>query len=110
MARVTVEECLDFVENRFQLVLVAAKRAHQLSSGGYRSKLEVGKDKATVVALREIEAGLIDASILTEDYAMEQELNAQQKTADVEKMAEVEAELSATAIDDTDDIGQISTT
>ena len=63
MARVTVEECLDFVDNRFELVLVAAKRAHQLSSGGYRSTLDVGKNKTTVVALREIEAGLINASI-----------------------------------------------
>ena len=76
MARVTVEECLDFVDNRFELVLVAAKRAHQLSSGGFRSILDAGKDKPTVVALREIEAGLIDASILTEDYAMEQALTA----------------------------------
>jgi DNA-directed RNA polymerase omega subunit len=55
MARVTVEECLDFVENRFELVLVAAKRAHQLSSGGHRSTLDVGKDKPSVVALREID-------------------------------------------------------
>ena len=76
MARVTVEECLDKVENRFELVLVAAKRAHQLNSGGFRSTLDVGKDKPTVVALREIEAGLIDASILTEVYAMGEELNA----------------------------------
>jgi DNA-directed RNA polymerase subunit omega len=37
MARVTVEECLAFVDNRFELVLVAAKRAHQLNSGGHRS-------------------------------------------------------------------------
>ena len=51
MARVTVEECLDKVENRFELVLVAAKRAHQLNSGGFRSTLDVGKDKPTVVAL-----------------------------------------------------------
>ncbi len=103
MARVTVEECLDFVDNRFELVLVAAKRAHQLNSGGYRSTLDVGKDKATVVALREIEAGLIDASILTEKYAIEEELSAQQRVADDEKMAQVEAELSTTAIDKTDD-------
>jgi DNA-directed RNA polymerase omega subunit len=45
MSRVTVEECLNFVDNRFELVLVAAKRAHQLSSGGYKSTLDVGKDK-----------------------------------------------------------------
>jgi DNA-directed RNA polymerase omega subunit len=50
-------------------VLVAAKRAHQLSSGGHRSTLDVGKDKPSVVALREIEAGLINASISTEVYA-----------------------------------------
>ncbi len=99
MARVTVEECLDFVENRFELVLVAAKRAHQLNSGGHRSTLDVGKDKASVVALREIEAGLIDASILTETYAMEEELSAKEKVADDAKMAEVEAELSSTTID-----------
>ncbi|MDC9715625.1 MAG: DNA-directed RNA polymerase subunit omega [Gammaproteobacteria bacterium] len=103
MARVTVEECLDFVENRFELVLVAAKRAHQLSSGGHRSTLEVGKDKPTVVALREIEAGLINASILTEKYAMEMELSAQEKVADSAKMAEVEAELSTRAIDESSD-------
>jgi DNA-directed RNA polymerase subunit omega len=103
MARVTVEECLNFVDNRFELVLVAAKRAHQLSSGGYRSTLDVGKDKPTVVALREIEAGLINASILTEEYAMEEELSAQEKVADSAKMAEVENELSTTAIDESSD-------
>ncbi len=103
MARVTVEECLDFVENRFELVLVAAKRAHQLNSGGYKSTLDVGKDKASVVALREIEAGLIDASILTETYAMEEELSAKEKVVDDAKMAEVEAELSSTAIDESAD-------
>lgn len=103
MARVTVEECLDFVENRFELVLVAAKRAHQLSSGGHRSTLDVGKDKPTVVALREIEAGLIDASILTEEYDIETELSAQERIADGKKMAEVKAELSTTAIDETAD-------
>ena len=86
MARVTVEDCLDKVQNRFELVLVAAKRAHQLNSGGFRTTLDVGKDKPTVLALREIEAGLIDASILTEEYAIEEELNAQEKLADEAKM------------------------
>ena len=99
MARVTVEECLDFVENRFELVLVAAKRAHQLSSGGYRSTLDVGKDKPTVVALREIEAGLINASILTEEYAMEEELSAQQKAQDAATIEEIETELSTASVD-----------
>ena len=105
MARVTVEDCLDKVENRFELVLVAAKRAHQLNSGGYRSTLDAGKDKPTVLALREIEAGLIDASILTEEYAMEEELNAQDKLLEEAKMSEVTEELSKVALDtESDDI------
>ena len=105
MARVTVEDCLDKVENRFELVLVAAKRAHQLNSGGYRTTLDVGKDKPTVLALREIEAGLIDASILTEEYAMEEELNAKDKLAEQEKMSEVKEELSEVTLDsESDDI------
>ena len=99
MARVTVEDCLDKVENRFELVLVAAKRAHQLNSGGYRSTLDVGKDKPTVLALREIEAGLIDASILTEEYAMEEELNAQDRLTEEVKMSEVTEELSEATLD-----------
>ena len=99
MARVTVEDCLDKVENRFELVLVAAKRAHQLNSGGYRTTLDVGKDKPTVLALREIEAGLIDASILTEEYAMEEELNAQDKLSEEAKMSEVTEELSEATLD-----------
>jgi len=99
MARVTVEDCLYNVENRFELVLVAAKRAHQLNSGGYRTTLDVGKDKPTVLALREIEAGLIDASILTEEYEMEEELNAQEKLAEEAKMSEVSEELSEVTLD-----------
>ena len=99
MARVTVEDCLDKVENRFELVLVAAKRAHQLNSGGYRTTLDAGKDKPTVLALREIEAGLIDASILTEEYEMEEELNAQDKLLEEAKMSEVTEELSEVTLD-----------
>ena len=99
MARVTVEECLDKVENRFELVLVAAKRAHQLNSGGFRSTLDVGKDKPTVLALREIEAGLIDASILTEEHAMEEELNAHDRLTQEAKVNEVAAELSDVKLD-----------
>ena len=99
MARVTVEDCLDKVENRFELVLVAAKRAHQLNSGDYRTTLDVGKDKPTVLALREIEAGLIDASILTEEYAMEEELNAQDKLSEEAKISQVAEELSEVTLD-----------
>lgn len=56
MARVTVEDCLKNVKNRFELVAVAAKRARQLMRGK-EPKVEWDNDKATVVALREIAAG-----------------------------------------------------
>jgi len=56
MARVTVEDCLDHVENRFKLVLLASKRARQLSKGADEF-IERGKSKDTVLALREIAEG-----------------------------------------------------
>ena len=59
MARVTVEDCLENVENRFRLVLLASKRARQLSLGS-EPMVERENDKPTVLALREIEDGLID--------------------------------------------------
>lgn len=63
MARVTVEDCLDNVDNRFQLVLVATKRARQIANGK-EPMVPWENDKPTVVALREISEGLIDRSIL----------------------------------------------
>ncbi|MDP0589785.1 MAG: DNA-directed RNA polymerase subunit omega [Candidatus Endonucleobacter bathymodioli] len=66
MARVTVEDCLDHVENRFELVVLASKRARQLTIGGKDPKVEWGNDKATVVALREIAEGLITTKTIDE--------------------------------------------
>lgn len=60
MARVTVEDCLRNVKNRFELVIVAAKRARQIMRGK-DPKVEWDNDKPTVVALREIAAGLTNA-------------------------------------------------
>lgn len=57
MARITVEDCLDNIENRFELVLLAAKRARQLENGEADPTVDWENDKATVVALREIAAG-----------------------------------------------------
>ena len=57
MARVTVEDCLAHVENRFALVIKAAKRAHLLEMGAADPLVPVDQDKPTVVALREIAAG-----------------------------------------------------
>ena len=64
MARITVEDCLDKVDNRFQLVMISSKRARQLQTGGKDPLVPVDNDKPTVIALREIADGLIDASIL----------------------------------------------
>lgn len=66
MARITVEDCLDNVENRFELVMVASKRARQLQTGGKDSLLPEDNDKPTVIALREVAEGLVDAAILDE--------------------------------------------
>ena len=70
MARTTVEDCLENVDNRFQLVLIAAKRARELSFGA-DALVPEDNDKPTVIALREIAAGLIDASILDKTSARE---------------------------------------
>lgn len=56
MARVTIEDCLEHVENRFKLVLLSSKRARQLSKGA-EPFVKRGKDKDTVLALREIAQG-----------------------------------------------------
>ncbi|MDP5055749.1 DNA-directed RNA polymerase subunit omega [Marinomonas hwangdonensis] len=61
MARVTVEDCLENVDNRFELVMVASKRARQLATGGEEAKVPAEDDKVTVIALREIAANLINA-------------------------------------------------
>jgi DNA-directed RNA polymerase subunit omega len=58
MARVTIEDCLENIENRFKLVLLASKRARQLEKGADEF-VPRGKDKDTVVALREIAAGFV---------------------------------------------------
>ena len=63
MARTTVEDCLENVDNRFQLVLVAARRAREIAMGD-DPMVERDNDKPTVIALREIAEGLVDASIL----------------------------------------------
>lgn len=68
MARITVEDCLENVDNRFQLVLVAAKRARQLTAGA-EACVPREHDKTTVLALREIAAGFVTNAILDEESA-----------------------------------------
>lgn len=73
MARVTVEDCLDNVENRFELVMLATKRSRQLATGGKEPKVPWENDKPTVVALREIASGLVDYDVIAEEEIVQEE-------------------------------------
>lgn len=64
MARITVEDCLEHVENRFELVMVASKRAREIAVQGAQPLVEWENDKPTVVALREIAEGLHRSTLL----------------------------------------------
>ena len=75
MARITVEDCLENVPNRFDLVMIASRRARQLQTGGKDPMVPEDNDKPTVVALREVAAGYVGPSILDE-------VEAQQETAE----------------------------
>ncbi len=72
MARITVEDCLKVVENRFELVLMATKRARQLSKGA-PSLVDSENDKPTVTALREIGSGQITQELLSQIDRQERE-------------------------------------
>lgn len=74
MARITVEDCLDVVDNRFELVVMASKRARQLAKGA-EPTLDNSEqdDKPTVLALREIAAGNIDATLIEQVEKSERE-------------------------------------
>ena len=65
MARITVEDCLEHVDNRFELVIVGTKRARQLATGDGDSMVPEKNDKPTVIALREIEEGFVKSGILS---------------------------------------------
>jgi len=85
MARVTVEDCLENVNSRFELVLLASKRARQLVNGK-EAMVDWENDKATVVALREIGEGKISTKIL-------------EKMANDERLAREAAEAEAAAVE-----------
>lgn len=73
MARVTVEDCLKHVENRFKLVMLAARRARQIETTSTDVFVSVDNDKPTVLALREIAANKIS-------YELIDQIEKQQKT------------------------------
>ena len=73
MARVTVQDAVEKIGNRFDLVLVAARRARQMQVGGKDPLVPEENDKTTVMALREIEEGLINTQILNVRERQEQQ-------------------------------------
>jgi DNA-directed RNA polymerase subunit omega len=72
MARITVEDCLEVVPSRFDLIIMASKRARQLATTSRDPLVEWDNDKPTLVALREIEAGLLDMETL--DRTLEEDV------------------------------------
>ena len=97
MARITVEDCLEHVDNRFELVLVATKRARQLALGA-EPMVSMEKDKPTVLALREIAEGLVTADILNEveepEISFDINADGEAVTGDLLGAAEEEVEIS----------------
>ncbi|KUJ00669.1 DNA-directed RNA polymerase subunit omega [Vibrio sp. MEBiC08052] len=73
MARVTVQDAVEKVGNRFDLVLIAARRARQMQTGGKDPLVPEENDKTTVIALREIEDGLITKDVLDARERQEQQ-------------------------------------
>ncbi|EFQ0265190.1 DNA-directed RNA polymerase subunit omega [Shigella flexneri] len=73
MARVTVQDAVEKIGNRFDLILVAARRARQMQVGGKDPLVPEENDKTTVIALREIEEGLINNQILDVRERQEQQ-------------------------------------
>jgi len=88
MARVTVEDCLKYVDNRFDLVIKAARRAHLLELGAADPLVPVDNDKPTVVALREIAAGMDITKTRLNTVEETEEGNEADKTTEADTMPE----------------------
>ena len=108
MARITVEDCLENVDNRFELVLVAARRTRQLQLG-HDPLVPEDPDKHTVIALREIAEGLVTSEILKEvEVDTRQELEEVFAPGDGENTEDAgEAKVKAEEAEDTTE-GEIS--
>ena len=93
MARVTVEDCLEHVDNRFNLVLLASKRARQLENG-VEPLVPWDNDKPTVVALREIAAGLITNQTIEEQVEEKEDSIDEELAAALAKQIQAATEAS----------------
>jgi DNA-directed RNA polymerase subunit omega len=100
MARITVEDCLSKVDNRFQLVMISSKRARQLQTGGKDALVPEDNDKPTVIALREIAEGLVDVSILSSRCTAVREIPEADLDATAAMMGAIIAEIEPEAADE----------
>ena len=89
MARVTVQDAVEIVGNRFDLIMLATKRARELATGGKDAKVAWDNDKPTVVALREIEKGLISDKIMANE-AIEEKSQLEIEVIDAETALRME--------------------
>ncbi len=102
MARITVEDCLDKIDNRFDMTLIAAERARQIAMGA-DPLVPLDNDKPTVIALREISEGLMSREILDQ-------INAAASAIEEEASEESEEELSAESADEESPAAETETT
>lgn len=89
MARVTVQDAVEKIGNRFDLILTASRRARQLQSNVREPLVEPENDKPTVIALREIEKGLINNEIMDKQDRYEQ---LEQETAEIHAVSLLSSE------------------
>lgn len=92
MARVTVQDAVEKIGNRFDLILTASRRARQLQSNAREPLVEPENDKPTVIALREIEKGLINNEIMDKQERYEQ---LEQETAEIHAVSLLSTEEQA---------------
>ncbi|MFD2177107.1 DNA-directed RNA polymerase subunit omega [Veronia pacifica] len=90
MARVTVQDAVEKIGNRFDLVLVAARRARQMQTGGKDALVQEENDKPTVIALREIEESLITKEVLDARERQEQQ---EQEAAEMAAVSTISGQL-----------------
>ena len=105
MARVTVEDCIDKVENRFELVLLAGHRARQISQGAPIT-IDRDNDKNPVVALREIADETLSPDDLKEDliHSLQKHVEVDEPEADLPEIADAPAGVIAAEADEDDNI------
>ena len=106
MARVTIEDCIDKLPNRFELVLLAAHRARNIAQG-QQITVERDNDKDPVVSLREIASTNINSDDLREEF-----IHAMQKQVEVDEAEETDTPLISQSgdmrmVDDSADLGQM---